>query len=323
MKQLAIIIFACALVTAVFAVRVNAQPSSAPDPGHPAVTIPAASHAEASKSVVSESAPTLFYIGPLPVTNSMVYTWVVGAVIFAMVRLGTRRMQEVPSGMQNLIESTVEGLEEMTAGVLEPKVARWVFPFAATFFIFIIMSNLMGLLPGVGSVGMGIPDHSGSLTSSWPGAIQHAEAPLFRPPTADANMTVAMASVFLVMCFVWAIRYNGVWGFIKHTFGIKGDTNKWTFAPMFLLFIFIGSVEIVSIVFIRPLALAMRLYGNILGGESVLTIMLTHTPLGLGALPFYFFELFVAVVQALVFTLLVIAFVGTMCMHDDGEAAAH
>src|SRR4029077_13749546 len=149
-----------------------------------------AGHAEASKSVVSEAAPTLFNIGPLPVTNSMVYTWVVGAVIFVMVRLGTRRMQEVPSGLQNLIESTVEGLEDLTAGVLEPKVARWVFPFAATFFIFIIMSNLMGLLPGVGSIGFGLPDPHSSL----PRAIVHAEAPFFRPPTADANMTVAMAS---------------------------------------------------------------------------------------------------------------------------------
>lgn len=317
MKQLGIIILACVLFTAIFSARVNAQPSSTPGIGSPAAAAKTG-QPEASKSVVPEAAETLFMVGPLPVTNSMIYTWVVGVVIFLMVRLGTRRMKEVPSGMQNLIEATVEGLEDMTAGVLEAKVARWVFPFAATFFIFIITANLMGLLPGVGSIGMGVADP----TSSLPRAIQHAETPIFRAPTSDANMTVAMASVFLVMCFVWAFRYNGLFGFVKHTFGIKGETNRWSYAPMFLLFIFIGCVEMISIVFIRPLALAMRLYGNILGGESVLTIMLTHTPLGLGALPFYFFELFVSVVQALVFALLVIAFVGTMCMHDDGEAAA-
>ena len=84
-----------------------------------------------------------------------------------------------------------------------------------------------------------------------------------------------------------------------------------------------GTFGKVFTVMLIGMALAMRLYGNILGGESVLTIMLTHTPLGLGALPFYFFELFVAVVQALVFALLVIAFVGTMCMHDEEAAAAH
>jgi F-type H+-transporting ATPase subunit a len=273
--------------------------------------------------MVPAAAPTVFHIGLFPVTNSMIYTWVVAAVIFVIVRKATRRMQEVPSGTQNLVEATVEGLEEMTAGVLEPKVARWVFPFAATFFIFILFSNLMGLLPGVGSIGMGIPDKSGSLTSSWPGAIAHAEAPLFRPPTADANTTVAMALIFLVMGLYWAYRYNGVFGFIKHTFGVKGETNKWSYLPLALLFLFIGLVEMFSILFVRPLALAMRLYGNILGGETVVTDMLTHSPLGLGALPFYFFELFIAVVQALVFALLVIAFVGTMCMHDEEAAAAH
>jgi F-type H+-transporting ATPase subunit a len=79
----------------------------------------------------------------------------------------------------------------------------------------------------------------------------------------------------------------------------------------------------VSIILVRPLALAMRLYGNILGGESVLTLMLTQTPLGLGALPFYFLELFVAVVQALVFALLTIAFVGTMCAHSEEQPGGH
>lgn len=273
---------------------------------------------EVNKPLVSSAAPTLFNVGPVPVTNSMLYTWVVALVIFTIVKLGTRRMKEIPSGTQNIIEALVSGLEDLCAGVLEPKVARWVFPLAATFFIFILMSNLMGLLPGVGSIGWGEADK----TSSLPFAISHAEAPLFRPPTADANMTVAMAAIFLVMCLYWAVRYNGVWGLIKHTFGVKVDTNKYAYLPLFLLFIFIGLVEVVSILFIRPVALALRLFGNILGGESVLTLMLTKKPLivaVLAALPFYFLELFVAVVQALVFALLAIAFVGTMCTHSDEE----
>ncbi len=273
---------------------------------------------EASKPLVPAAAPTLFNIGPLPVTNSMLYTWVVALVIFTVVKFGTHRMKEVPSGTQNIIEALVAGLEDLCAGVLEPKVARWVFPLSATFFIFILTSNLMGLLPGVGSIGWGEADK----TSSLPLAITHAEAPLFRPPTADANMTVAMAAIFLVMCLYWAVRYNGVWGLIKHTFGVKVETNKYAYVPLFLLFIFIGLVEVVSILFIRPVALALRLFGNILGGESVLTLMLTKKPLIVAvfaALPFYFLELFVAVVQALVFALLAIAFVGTMCTHSDEE----
>jgi F-type H+-transporting ATPase subunit a len=126
------------------------------------------------------------------------------------------------------------------------------------------------------------------------------------------------------MSTFWALRYNGPFGLVKHLFGVKGGMKGWIVVPLALIFLFIGLIEVISIC-IRPVALAMRLYGNIYGGESVLTIMLTNSPLGLGALPFYFLELLVAVVQALVFTLLSIAFIGTLCSHMDEEehAAAH
>ena len=296
--------------------EVKAQPSATPEKSAGAtMTAPAKAKAGGSKPLVSEAPPTLFHVGPLPVTNSMIYTWVVGGVIFATVRLGTRKMKEVPSGVQNFLEATVEGLEDMAAGVLEPKVARWVFPLASTFFIFILTSNLMGLLPGVGSIGYGEPDKASFL----PFALAHAAAPLFRAPTSDANMTVVMASLFLIMSFFWAFRYNGFFSFFKHIFGVKVETNKWSFLPLLVLFLFIGVMELISIILVRPVALAMRLYGNILGGESVISLMLTTTPLGIGALPFYFLELFIGVVQALVFALLSIAFVGTMCTHADEE----
>jgi F-type H+-transporting ATPase subunit a len=279
-----------------------------------------AGHAGHAGPPVTPEAPTLFHLGPLPVTNAMIYTWIIAVLIFVVVRLGTKHMTEIPSGLQNAIEAAVEGLEELTKGLLEPKVARWVFPLVATFFIFIVVSNLMGLLPGVGSIGLGTP----AKDSALPFAIEHADTPWFRPPTADANTTVAMAAVFFIMSTFWALRYNGPFGLVKHLFGVKGGMKGWIVVPLALIFLFIGLIEVISIC-IRPLALAMRLYGNIYGGESVLTIMLTNSPLGLGALPFYFLELLVAVVQALVFTLLSIAFIGTLCSHMDEEehAAAH
>jgi F-type H+-transporting ATPase subunit a len=246
----------------------------------------------------------------------MVYTWIIAGVIFFVVRAGTKRMQEVPDGAQNVVESAVEGLEELTKGLLEPKVAHWVFPFAATFFLFIVVSNLMGLFPGIGSIGWGHAAKGG-----LPFGVEHADTPLFRPPTADANMTVAMAAIFFVMNLFWALRYNGPVGLVKHIFGVKGGMKGFIVIPLSLIFIFIGLIEVISIC-IRPVALAMRLYGNIYGGESVLTIMLTNSPLGLGALPFYFLELLVAVVQALVFTLLSIAFTGALCSHDEEEGHA-
>ena len=274
-----------------------------------------AAHAE--EQLVSPIAPTLFNIGPVPITNAMVYTWVIGAIIFIVVRLGTNNLKIIPTGLQNVVESMVEGLENLTKGLLEPKVAVWCFPLVATFFIFIILSNLMGLLPGVGSIGYG----PAAAHSFMPFAIGHASNPLFRPPTADANTTVAMSAIFFIMSTFWAIKYNGPLGLVKHIFGVKGGMKGLIVIPLTLIFIFIGAIEVVSII-IRPIALAMRLYGNIYGGESVLALM-RHKAWGLAAVPFYALEFVVAIVQALVFTVLCIAFISTLCSHMEDEGAKH
>ena len=79
-----------------------------------------------------------------------------------------------------------------------------------------------------------------------------------------------MAGIFLVMSLFWAVRYNGFWGLVKHIFGVKMETSKWVYPLFLLLFLFIGVMELVSIVFARPVALAMRLYGNIFAGETIL-----------------------------------------------------
>ena len=280
----------------------------------------ASSNSHGDGPVLTMDAPTLFgsenWI--FPITNSMVQTWIIGLVLLLAVWAGTRKMKEVPSGLQNFIEAVVEGLENFTKGLLEPKVVRWAFPLLATFFIFIITSNYSGLLPGVGSIGVGgTPDPNSCL----PFAVDHVAKPFFRPPTADANMTVAMGLVFFIMSTVWAIRYNGFGGLVKHLFGVKGGITGWLLPPLALIFVAVGLIEIISIA-IRPVALAMRLYGNIYGGESVLTIMLKLVPFGIAAVPFYFFELVICTVQALVFTILSIAFIGTLCSHSEDHHEA-
>jgi F-type H+-transporting ATPase subunit a len=277
---------------------------------------------------VSPAAPTLVDLGKkwglpfsVPITNSMVYTWIIMAFIFLVIRLGTKNLREIPTGLQNLIEMVVEGLEDLTKGLLEPKVVRWCFPLVATFFIFIVLSNLLGLLPVVGSLGWGQP----AADSSLPFAVEHVDTPLLRPPTADANTTVAMAGVYFIMSTFWAFKYNGIFGLVKHVFGVKGGLKGPIVIPLFLVFLFIGLIEVVSIL-IRPVALAMRLYGNIYGGETVITLMLGMGPkwmMGLAAVPFYFLELVVAFVQAMVFTVLCIAFIGTLCSHEEETEHAH
>ena len=182
----------------------------------------AAAKAEPAAEVVPQAAPTLFTVLGLPVTNSMICTWIVAALILVIVRLTTWKLKEIPTGGQNVMEALVEGWEGLMGDILDKRVARWVFPFATTFFIFIVISNLVDLVPGVGSIGFGTPKPNSSL----PFAIDHVDRPFFRPPTTDANLTVAMAGIFLVMSIFWGVRYNGVWGLVKHIFGVKMETNN-------------------------------------------------------------------------------------------------
>lgn len=249
----------------------------------------------------------------------MVCTWIVAAIILVIVRMTTwKNIKEIPSGMQNVLESLVEGWEGLMGNILDPRVTRWVFPFATTFFIFIVISNFVDLLPGVGSIGFGTP----AKNSSLPFAIESVEKPFFRPPTTDANLTVVMAGLFLVMSLYWAVRYNGFWGLIKHVFGVKIETGKWLFPLFVVLFLFIGLMDLVSILFARPVALAMRLYGNIFAGSTVLD-MTYHMKWFLWSVLLsvvaYGYEIFVCLVQAFVFAILVVAFVGTMCTHSEEQ----
>jgi len=273
--------------------------------------------ASAGGPPVPPAATTFFQIGPLPVTSSMIAVWGVAALIVGVVTLGTRRMALVPTGSQNLVEAVVDGVQGMLSGLLEPKVVRWALPLIGTYFIFILLSNLVDLLPGVGSVGYGHAKEGG-----LPFALDHVERPLLRPPTADANLTVSMAVIYFVMSTFWALRFNGPVGLVKHIFGVKGKIGGFLLVPMTVIFFIVGIVEVISIM-IRPVSLSMRLYGNIYGGENVLTLMLKMLPGGIAAVPFYFLELIVCVVQAIVFTMLCVAFTATLCSHSDDEGGHH
>jgi len=299
-----------AFFAAIFAVKLHAQP--APQPAATDASAPAATAAaQPEVETVPAAAPALFHFLGLPITNSMICTWIVAAIILIVVRSTTpKNIKEVPSGMQNVLEALVEVWDNLIGDILDKRVTRWVFPFATTFFIFIVISNLTDLVPGVGSIGLFHPD--GKFT------------PLFRPPTTDANLTVVMATIFLVMSLYWALRFNGPWGLVKHIFGVKMESGKLVYPLFFLLFLFIGAMELLSVVFARPVALAMRLYGNVYAGESILDMIFNAPHLWESLLLssfMYFYETFVCIVQAFVFAMLVVAFVGTLCTHEDEEHA--
>ena len=177
-------------------------------------------------------------------------------------------------------------------------------------FIFILSANWLGLIPGVGTIGWGHQTAHGFVV----------EQPFFRGANADLNLTLAMALVFFACWFVWALQEVGPGGFVKELFAPKGETTG-MLRLLMLVFFAAGLLEIISILF-RPVSLSFRLYGNIFAGENMLETMARMVP-GLGWLlpiPFYFMELLVGLVQAVVFTLLCAVFTLLICQH---EAANH
>jgi F-type H+-transporting ATPase subunit a len=260
----------------------------------------------------------VFKIGPFPVTNSMIVTWIVALALIVSIRMATRQIQEVPSGAQNFWEWLVETLYDFLEGIIGSDLVKKTFWFFATIFIFILFTNWFGLLPGVGTIGHGVRTDHGFMVT----------APLFRGANADLNMTFAMAMVFFVMWTVWALQANGVRGFFGHIFGAKGDTSGALRLMMVVIFFLVGIIEVVSILF-RPVSLSFRLFGNIYAGENMLESMATLVPGLLWQvaipLPFYFLEVLVGLVQALVFILLTAVFTLLICTHDEehGSGEAH
>jgi F-type H+-transporting ATPase subunit a len=248
-----------------------------------------------------------------PITNSMLVSWVValGLIIFA--QLATRKMQPVPVGKQNFVEWIVEGLYNFLAGIIGPHLTDLTFWFFASIFVFILSANWIGLIPGVGTIGWGHQTSHGFTI----------DQPLFRGANADVNMTLAMALVFFACWIVWAIREDGVGGFLKELFAPKGETEGVLKFVMIAVFFAAGCLEIVSILF-RPVSLSLRLYGNMFAGENMLDVMSRMVP-GLGWLlpiPFYFLEVLVGLVQAMVFMLLTAVFTLLICQHEESAPIA-
>src|ERR1051325_1853059 len=252
-------------------------------------------------------------IGPLSLTNSMIMTWLVALALIVFVQVATKNIKSVPEGAQNFWEWLVEGLHDFLEGIIGHDLVKKTFWFFATVFIFILFTNWAGLFPGVGTIGWGMPDAGGHL--------HHIGRPLLRGVNADLNMTLAMAIVFFVCWVVWALQANGPGGFILHLFGPKGDTTGLLKVLMIVVFVMVGVLEVVSIMF-RPVSLSFRLYGNIFAGENMLESMATMGGPAFGwllPLPFYAMELLVGLVQALVFMLLTSVFTLLICTHEEGH----
>jgi len=249
-----------------------------------------------------------------PVTNSMLVMWIVAVGLIVFAQIATRNMKHVPDGAQNFLEALIEGLYGFLEGIIGPKLIRRTFWFFGSVFIFILAANWVGLIPGVGSMGWGHQTADGF----------RLEEPFFRGANADVNMTLAMALVFFASWIVWGVQEVGPLGFIKELFAPKGESAGALKILLIFVFFAAGCLEVISILF-RPVSLSFRLYGNIFAGETMLETMARVPTIGwLVQIPFYFMELLVGLVQALVFTLLTAVFTLLICQHHEtGPAVAH
>ena len=272
---------------------------------------------------VSVTAQRLKVFGDLPITNSMFTSWVVSVVLILLVRWLVGKPTLIPTRGQLIIEECIG----MLRGIIQPIVGRKVFfPsfwLLSGLFFFILVNNISGLLPGVGTIGYG-HNHQGhfNITEAW-----------IRPGNADLNMTLALAAVANLTWLYLIFKYAGLKVIIKDWFGNKADKkelNVGLFYFLGVIFIAVGFIEVISIIF-RPVSLTFRLFGNVFGGESLLHGMfhlgeklnfpewLSNLSMGIVPIPFYMLEVLIGVVQALVFMLLVSVYIGLICNHGDEE----
>jgi F-type H+-transporting ATPase subunit a len=245
------------------------------------------------------------------ITNSMITSWVVAIVVVILVRLAIRKPKLVPTAGQAIVESLVQGVLDLTQPIVGNKVAQHTLPLLIGLFTYILAQNWSGLFPGVGTV---FVKHHGE----WMEFV--------RPGNADLNSTIALALVSMICWLYFILRYAGLRLVIKDLFGNKADPKEVPMAiyiPLFAIFFAVGIIEVISIIF-RPISLSFRLFGNVFGGENLLHAMSAITRWGL-PIPFYFLELLIGFVQALVFVLLVSVYIGLICNHGDEhhEEAGH
>jgi F-type H+-transporting ATPase subunit a len=225
-------------------------------------------------------AEVVFHIAGLPITNSILTAWLVIAILVLFAYFSTRNMRTLPSGLQNFWELIVElwvGVSEQTMG---RRRGRRFMPLVATAFLFILFSNWFGTLP------------IGYLTI----VDEHGEAiPLLRSADSDLNITAAMAIMMIAIAEFFELKSLGLLGYLKGL--LVPNPMRW--------------LEI----FTRPLSLSFRLFGNIFAGEVLLATMLTVAPFVMFI--FLGLELFVGLIQALIFSMLSLVFLSIATVHEE------
>lgn len=236
-----------------------------------------------SKVHISLTAEKVFEIFGLPVTNSLLTTFLVMLFLIIISLILSRKISLIPGKLQLIFEMIIGGIYDLFEGVMGEKVKIF-FPLLGTLFLFIIFLNWFGLLPGVGTIGFHELEEGHKAVF----------VPLFRAGSADLNTTLAFA-----MISVFAIQFFGIKTLGKEYLGRFFNFKN----PIYF---FVGILELIS-EFSKIISFAFRLFGNIFAGEVLLTVIAFLIPI-FAPLPFMGLELFVGFIQALVFSMLTSVF---------------
>jgi F-type H+-transporting ATPase subunit a len=238
---------------------------------------------------ISLAAEPLFYIRTFPITNTLVVTIALGVFILSISFLIKKRLALIPQGVQNVVEYTVESILNLVNSVTQDrKQTEKFFPLVTTIFIFVILSNWIELIPGLGTIGL-VQFHEG----------KKVIIPFLRSASADLNVTLALALVSVITIQVMGITAIGLTRYVKKFFVSP-------FYKPYFIGTFVGILELISEV-AKIVSFSFRLFGNIFAGEVLLIVMLTLVPY-LVPLPFLLLEIFVGFIQALVFSMLTLVF---------------
>jgi F-type H+-transporting ATPase subunit a len=233
------------------------------------------------------SPETLFLVAGFPVTNTVIATVITDVVIIVLVLIVGRVVAIKPGNIQNTVEAIVDYFRETTEDIAGER-ASFIYPWVLSFFLFILISNLLAQFPGFGSI------RFRTLTS------EHHGVPFLRAATSDLNFTLALAVTSAVVTHYFSIKYTG----------IKAYLTRFITFKMFPIFLFVGILEFVNEI-TKLISFSFRLFGNMFAGERVMSTMYGLFPFGL-PLPFIILEIMVALIQAIVFAMLTMAFMHVM-----------
>lgn len=254
---------------------------------------------EEKKVHISLAAEKVLEVSGFPITNTLLMSWMAMVVLVLLSVIATRKIRAVPKGAQNLLEAIMEFLLNLIDSITHNRThSIKFFPLVATIFLFIVTSNWMGLLPGIGTVGFHEESHG-----------EEIFVPLLRSTNSDLNNTLALAIISVVVIQVFGIIFIG---FFKYA-------GKFFVSPLkkpYFVGTFVGILELVSEVS-KMISFSFRLFGNIFAGEVLLVVVSLIVPY-LVPLPFMFLELFVGFIQGLVFSMLTLVFL-TTAVAEHGE----